>query len=107
MDQGTVPEPDVTSFSTVINAWARSHNFGKAEHALKILNRMMEGDADGNNNHRPNVIIINSVMNACAFTTVGNQLEGGRALDIAHKMFHELDDAYGLQPDSITYGTYL
>jgi len=93
--------PDVTSYSTVVHAWARSHNFGKAEHALKVLDRMSEAT-----DCRPNVIVLNSVMNACAFTR-DNELEGGRALDIAHTMFRRLEDGYGLRPDDVTYGTYL
>jgi len=99
--------PDVTSFSTVINAWARSHNYGKAEHALKLLNQMSELYKEGKNtNIKPNTIIYNSVMNACAFT-VGNELEQVKALNIAYNMLTELESSPYGNPDSITYGTYL
>lgn len=100
-------QPDVTSFSTVINAWARSHNFGKAEHALKILEQMVDLYSAGENvNAQPNVIIFNSVMNACAFT-IGSEYEQGRALEIAHSMFKSLESSHYMNPDDITYGTYL
>lgn len=100
---GPDASPDVTSFSTVVHAWARSHNFGKAEHALKVMDKMSEV-ATGCS---PNVIVVNAVMNACAFTR-DNELEGGRALEIAHRMLQRLDGHKSkLRPDDVTYGTYL
>eukprot|EP00586_Coscinodiscus_wailesii_P020303 CAMPEP_0172502528 /NCGR_PEP_ID=MMETSP1066-20121228/160963_1 /TAXON_ID=671091 /ORGANISM="Coscinodiscus wailesii, Strain CCMP2513" /LENGTH=575 /DNA_ID=CAMNT_0013277823 /DNA_START=136 /DNA_END=1860 /DNA_ORIENTATION=- len=92
--------PDVTSFSTVINAWARSHNYAKADRARNILRQMQLSPI------KPNTIIFNSVMNACAFT-VGDEAEQSRAMEIAHETYMELEDSPYGTPDEITFGTFL
>eukprot|EP00565_Helicotheca_tamesis_P003951 CAMPEP_0185728158 /NCGR_PEP_ID=MMETSP1171-20130828/3609_1 /TAXON_ID=374046 /ORGANISM="Helicotheca tamensis, Strain CCMP826" /LENGTH=714 /DNA_ID=CAMNT_0028396833 /DNA_START=90 /DNA_END=2231 /DNA_ORIENTATION=- len=101
--------PDATSFSTVINAWARSHNLDKAERALDIHQQMCELYESGgriNPKVRPNVVIYNAVMNACAFT-MGDSIEQHRAMEIAHSMLTELEKSEHGTPDQITYGTFL
>lgn len=99
--------PDATSFATVINAYARSNTYGKAANAYDIYLYMKEMyDATGITRLRPNNIIYNSVLNACAFT-IGDFEEQSRAMDIANSMLMGLDGSpYGI-PDQITYGTYL
>mmetsp|Transcript_25853 Transcript_25853/g.37899 ORF Transcript_25853/g.37899 Transcript_25853/m.37899 type:complete len:699 (+) Transcript_25853:328-2424(+) len=101
--------PDTASFSTVINAWARSHNLDKAERALDLYKQMCElYEASGQSNEkvRPNVIIYNAVMNACAFT-MGDSIEQHRAMEIAHSMLTQLEKSEHGTPDQITYGTFL
>jgi hypothetical protein len=99
-------KPDATSFSTVINAWARSQNPGKAERSQNIMRHMKELYKDGNNDVRPNVIIYNSVLNACAFTA-GDLIEQNRAMEIAHSTLMELEKSEYGKPDQVTYGTFL
>jgi len=111
-------QPDVHSFSTVINAWARSHTLHKAEKAREIFKYMeclYEEDLKQEHNshnrrktsvYKPNVIIFNSVMNACAFT-IGDEMEQKRSMEIAHEMFKELENGPFGNPDQVTYGTFL
>mmetsp|Transcript_26115 Transcript_26115/g.40623 ORF Transcript_26115/g.40623 Transcript_26115/m.40623 type:complete len:690 (+) Transcript_26115:247-2316(+) len=99
--------PDATSFATVINAYARSNTFGKADSAYEVYTYMKEMyDATGNIKLRPNNIIYNSVLNACAFT-MGDFEEQSRAIEIANSMLMGLDESPYGKPDHITYGTYL
>lgn len=99
--------PDATSFATVINAYARSNIFGKADSANDVYLFMKDMyDTTGNTKLRPNNIIYNSVLNACAFT-MGDFEEQSRALDIANSMLMGLDESPYGRPDHITYGTYL
>ena len=99
--------PDATSFATVINAYARSQTFGKADSAFEVYMYMKEiYDETGNIKLRPNNIIYNSVLNACAFT-IGDFEEQSRAIEIANSMLMGLDESPYGRPDHITYGTYL
>ena len=95
-------QPDVYSYAIVINALARSSIIGKEERAYELLHEMRENDVEMT---RPNTVIYNAVLNACAFS-LGNELQHQRAMEIAHRTFQELqDDAYA-QPDDITFGTF-
>ena len=99
--------PDATSFATVINAYARSNSFGKADNAYEVYAHMKElYDSTGNTKLRPNNIIYNSVLNACAFS-MGDFEEQTRAVNIANLMLIGLDESPYGKPDHITYGTYL
>ena len=99
--------PDATSFATVINAFARSHTYGKADRAYDLFLHMKElYDASGKSTLRPNSVVYNSVLNACAFA-VGDLEEQSRSMEIANSMLVELNDCPYGKPDHITYGTYL
>lgn len=105
--QGDVSiQPDVHSFSTVINAWARSNEQNKAERSLNLLKEMKQLSKEGIKNVRPNVVAANAVMNACAYTT-GDIPERNRAMEIAHKVFKEMEAGEIGKPDQVTYGTFL
>jgi len=60
----------------------------------------------GNENERPNVVVANAVMNACAYTT-GDVPERNRAMEIAHKVLKYLEADESVKPDQVTYGTFL
>lgn len=102
--------PDVHSVTTVINAFARSNQLkDKAERANNLF-RTMQHTYDATDEKmpymRPNVVAVNAVMNACAYTN-GDILEQNRAMEIAHNRLKDLEDSnYGI-PDQITYGTFL
>jgi hypothetical protein len=68
---------------------------------------MMQGYDDGNESLKPNLVAINSVMNACAYTH-GDLQEQSRAMEIAYTLFKilEKNPDFGT-PDHITYGTFL
>lgn len=55
---------------------------------------------------RPNIIIYNAVLNACAYTT-GDLQETSRALEIAHSLLRELENSDYGKPDHVTYGTFI
>lgn len=99
--------PDTTSFATAINVFARSHAFGKAKSSHELFLHMKElYDKSGKSALRPNNVVYNSVMNACAFS-VGDLEEQSQALEIANKMLVGLDESPHGKPDQVTYGTYL
>jgi hypothetical protein len=60
----------------------------------------------GNKHLRPNVVAVNAVMNACAYTS-GDVKEQGRAMEIAHMVLQELEQSPYGSPDQVTYGTFL
>jgi len=104
-----VVRPDVHSYTTVINAFARSDQLkDKAERANNLFRTMKQTyETEGKMNHlRPNVVAVNAVMNACAFTS-GDIPEQNRAMEIAHKRLNDLEDSDYGSPDQITYGTFL
>lgn len=99
--------PDATSFATAINAFARSHAFGKAQSSYELFLHMKElHEASGKSTLRPNNIVYNSVLNACAFS-IGDLEEQSQAIEIANAMLVGLDESPYGRPDQVTYGTYL
>ena len=87
-------------------AWARSQKENKAERALNLLKEMKKLNKEGNKDLRPNVVVANAVMNACAYTT-GGVPERNRAMEIAHKVLKDLEAGEYGSPDQVTYGTFL
>lgn len=99
-------KPDFFSFSTVINAWARSIEPGKASKVLQLYREMKHSHENGNASLRPNVVVFNSIINACAYT-VGDPSEQREAMEIANMMLKELGESTYANADQVTYGTYL
>jgi len=102
----TSVKPDAHSFTTVINAWSKSRERGKAQKAESLLRKMEEFYKSGNKNAKPNVFVYATVLNACAYT-FGDQEEKEEALDIAIKVFGELQKSRYTQPNHVTYATFL
>ncbi|KAL9188006.1 hypothetical protein ACHAXT_006384 [Thalassiosira profunda] len=99
--------PDATSFATAINAYARSQSFGKAQRAYELFVHMKElYDTSGKTSLRPNNVVYNSVLNACAFS-IGDLEEQSEAIEIANAMLKGLHRSPHGRPDQVTYGTYL
>jgi hypothetical protein len=67
---------------------------------------MKEAYENGNKNLRPNVVAVNAVMNACAYTS-GDVPEQNRAMEIAHRQLKDLEASDYGSPDQVTYGTFL
>mmetsp|Transcript_28934 Transcript_28934/g.33643 ORF Transcript_28934/g.33643 Transcript_28934/m.33643 type:complete len:679 (+) Transcript_28934:464-2500(+) len=101
-------KPDFFSFAIVINAWAKTNEYGchKAQKALELFQHMMELYNQGNEDLRPNVVIYNAIINACAYT-IGDEAEQRQAMEIAHTMIKELESSTYAKPDQVTYGTFL
>lgn len=79
---------------------------GKAERAKNLFRHMKAAWEGGNKRARPNVIAVNAVMNACAYTN-GDVPEQNMAMEIAHNVMKQLEEADYGSPDQITYGTFL
>ena len=91
----------------LLTAFARSQMPGKAERANNLFRFMKESYENGTNpNLRPNVVAVNAVMNACAYTS-GDVREQNRAMEIAHRQLKDLESSNFGSPDQITYGTFL
>jgi hypothetical protein len=88
------------------SAWARSQQQGKAEIANTLFKELENLYKAGNAHMRPGVVVVNAVLNACAYT-MGDMKEQNRAMEIAHKRLNELDRSDYGSPDQITYGTFL
>jgi hypothetical protein len=73
---------------------------------LNILKEMKQLYQAGDEKLRPNVVVANAVMNACAYT-MGEVSERNRALEIAHKVLKSMESGEYGKPDQITYGTFL
>ncbi len=111
-------QPDVISFTTVLDVWAKSKEENKAAQAQAILHKMNEfyvqtGDAS----LRPNAVTYNAVLNACAFSAMASDEERKEALKVALRTFQEMQQSTlssikqgqgnVIRADSITYGTLL
>lgn len=74
---------------------------------MNLLREMTKLYLAGNKKLRPNVIAVNAVLNACAYTSGGDVNEQGRAMEIAHIVLQELERSPYGKPDQVTYGTFL
>ena len=109
-DPFSTVKPDVITFSSVLNALAKSKATGfKAEKCKSVLNSMITlHEEDGSSDTKPNVIVYNTVLNACAFSAHGGPDERRQALSVAVETFNELRHGkFGLSPDAVSYGNML
>jgi hypothetical protein len=67
---------------------------------------MVKSYKEGNKNLKPNIVIVNAVINACAYT-YGDGNEHQRALEIAHNQLKQLEISDYGSADHLTYGTFL
>jgi hypothetical protein len=87
-------------------AYARSNKADKAERANNLYQEMKKLYLAGNKHVRPNVVAVNAVINACAFTS-GDIRQQGRAIEIAHSILKDLEQSPYGNPDQVTYGTFM
>jgi hypothetical protein len=66
---------------------------------------MVKSFETGKKNLKPNIVAVNAVINACAYTS--GEVHGNRAMEIAHKYLKLLETSDFGSPDQITYGTFL
>ena len=62
---------------------------------------------DGSYDTRPNVIVYNTVLNACAFSARGSEEERRQALQIAVETFNQMRGGKYVSPDAVSYGNML
>ncbi|MGK3758211.1 MAG: hypothetical protein ACI8RD_010525 [Bacillariaceae sp.] len=97
--------PDNYSYTSVITAYGRSNSSKKAEKALEIINRMIEGQKSDKKAATVTSQSFNAALNACAFVG-GSEEAKTRAFEIATKI-DKLRLKSGEVPDSTWYGTML
>jgi len=86
-------KPDALAYNTVINAISKSDREDKAQEPLRILRTMDKLYRDGQNKDaRPNEFTYSSVLDSCAFSSVGGQRARRKALDTAIFTLEELRD---------------
>ena len=104
--------PDVATFSTVLNAIAKSKTVKKkAEKCSTLLQIMIDlHEKDGSQFTKPNVICYNTVLNACAFSASPGTSESElrQALAVAVKTFNLMrqGDESNIV-DAVSYGNML
>lgn len=101
--------PDVVTFSSVLNALAKSKTVRlKAEKCSFILKAMIDlHENGGSHDTKPNVICYNTVLNACAFSAQGSEAERRQALAVAVEIFNQMRQGKYVSPDAVSYGNML
>lgn len=106
---------DVTSFSTVINSFAKSRYPRKARQARMLLTRLKSfnhgsGRAVGRMRRKnetllqPNVYVYTTVLNACAYSYGSDKEE---ALRIGISTYEELQRSTELKTNHVAYGSFI
>ena len=94
--------PDLTSFNSIINAWAKSRDRDRARKAEAILHHMERQYATGRSDLRPNVITYATVINAWARSgEVDAPQKAESVLRRIDQLYQEGDD--GVKPDVYTF----
>jgi pentatricopeptide repeat protein len=97
--------PDSYSYTSVINAYARSNSPNKAERSLEIVNRMMKAHENGNKGAGVTIFTLNAALNACAFVD-GSVDDNAKAFEVAMTL-DALKKQLHLHPDNTWFGTML
>lgn len=100
--------PDAISFSTVMDTWAKSKEPHKAARTRKMLDQLLHTfKVTGKSNIKLSHIPFNTVLNACAFSSLGTSKEERReALQIAVSTYKEMQEE-GIDSDTVTYGNMI
>ena len=94
------------SYQGVIIAWAKSRRSGKAQHAYRILHRMIDDFKGGNRNCRPTAQVYTAVINAAAFSN-GDRKEEQEAFEIATNTLNELYNCTHCDTNAAAMGTFI
>jgi hypothetical protein len=98
---------DVVCYNAVINAWGWSEEPDKAIMANSILERMLERYVDGNKDAKPDLITLNSLLNACAFTKHKDIERAAATVHIAVSAFKVFEEEGFDSPNHLAYGSLL
>ena len=95
-------KPNTRTYTSVIDAWAKSGEEGAAKRAEHILISMDDLFKKTNDpDVKPNVHTANAVCNACAFTKVDH--DKAEALEIAFRVFDWINAQKDMQADAYTF----
>jgi hypothetical protein len=106
---------DSVRYNAVLNAWGWSSAPDKVQQANKLFHRMLHLYASGRNVRvKPNLVTLNSLLNACAFARVkGGEGHEAAVLEVATNAFEQFavdetkyGSAYG-SANGLAYGIML
>ena len=101
-------QPDLISFCTCLDVWAKSKEAGKATKSYDLLQKLIQlYQLSGNEKLKPTAMVYNTVLNCCAFSAYTEDMEKKKAISIAVSLFNELKQSTITEPDAITYGTFI
>lgn len=95
--------PDATSYTTVINAWARSREKDAAIQAEQVLQKAKESFAAGNELARPNALTYNSMINCYAKSNDRNASKKALTTLDLMKEICQTEGFEDCHPDVVTY----
>ena len=95
------PKPTVQTYTALMMNYARSKLPNKAVKAAAVLERMRGRDV------YPNIISYNAVLNACEHTIPSEPAATEETLRVACLVFDQARKAKNVQPNHVTYGTFL
>ena len=95
---------DVITYNALINSWGWSDEHTiKAKEAYNIYNTMRKSE-----DITPDLVTINSVLNACAFSKTSDSTIKKDVLNIAIELYEEATSpSSSLKPNDTTYGTMI
>jgi len=99
-------QPNARTYTSVINAWARSRDPTKPQRALKILKKMIDLSKGGDESATPTVYSYNAAIDACA-RCQGTGEQQVQALKIAFAINKALIAADGVEPNGSTFGNLI
>jgi hypothetical protein len=95
-------KPNTRTYTSVIDAWAKSGEKGAAKRAEQIFLAMYTTyQKTGDPDVKPNVHTANAVCNACAFTKIDQ--DRAEALEIAFRVFDWINNQSDIHADAYTY----
>jgi len=100
--------PDVYSFTSVLNAIAKSKDPEKASRARDWLDRLIHLQRERRRSLQLSPVPFNAVLNACAFSALHTTEEQQRrALQIAVQTFKRMRQELNVDPDTVSYGNMI
>ena len=101
--------PDVITYSTVISAWAKSGHINGAQHALKLLDYMIQTsslpDQGVSSSIAPNIVTYNTALSALANHPKGLRSDFCPA-EKAEELLEQMRKSH-ISPDTITFSTII
>jgi hypothetical protein len=100
-------KPNERVYTSFIRAMTRARVANLAHKASMILKRMQSLYEEGNRAIKPTVFTYNAVLNACAESSSSENSNPLEAFKVAIKVFNDLRNCAGEQPDHVSFGNML
>jgi pentatricopeptide repeat protein len=100
---------DVVCYNALLNAWAWSSNEKEKANRVDDIFQNMIQRSIVNEECKPDVVTLNSILNACAFTETGDETISSNAVKIAvkaYELFQDESSTFG-PPNHVSYGLML